>query len=243
MHEPKSTQAADSDYRFSMEGRKGTDSAQMPFVWAPGWNSNQAIHQFQAHVGGELLHQAPINYVNFDCCMLFINKVLADIKLDSNAVKPAYELVLKTPWYRGEWQASLNPEFTLLHVKNTLIISQSAAATRQWQTGNVVKITTSEEKHFAVIEVAKKRRKKQGLHIHQEALLTLDAIKANSRNDFSENVEITLATADEVERFNDENAQRLQAAENDKKNILKQLQHNDQYIPIRICSGGLNDNG
>jgi len=40
---------------FSMEGFSGsTPPALLPRVWAPGWNSNEAINQFQIEVGGPM---------------------------------------------------------------------------------------------------------------------------------------------------------------------------------------------
>jgi len=52
-HQP----SADSEtaLSFSMEGFPGPPPAALqPRVWAPGWNSNEAINQFQIEVGGSL---------------------------------------------------------------------------------------------------------------------------------------------------------------------------------------------
>lgn len=59
VHEPRSTQDADSALSFSMEGANGAmamdrPSELLPFAWAPGWNSPQAWNKFQAEVGGEM---------------------------------------------------------------------------------------------------------------------------------------------------------------------------------------------
>jgi len=38
-----------------MEGlNRAQPGALLPYVWAPGWNSNQSLHKFQAEVGGHL---------------------------------------------------------------------------------------------------------------------------------------------------------------------------------------------
>jgi NADH-quinone oxidoreductase subunit G len=55
VHEPQQPEDEESPLAFSMEGlSSGSSSALLPFVWAPGWNSNQALHKFQTEVGGPL---------------------------------------------------------------------------------------------------------------------------------------------------------------------------------------------
>ena len=55
MHEPKAQVDEESPLAFSMEGANTGDvGALIPYVWAPGWNSNQAITRFQLEVGGRL---------------------------------------------------------------------------------------------------------------------------------------------------------------------------------------------
>lgn len=53
--EPGQAQDRETPFAFSMEG----DTAQvppalLPVIWAPGWNSNQAINKFQQETGGSL---------------------------------------------------------------------------------------------------------------------------------------------------------------------------------------------
>lgn len=56
VHEPRQTQDADTMFAFSMEGNSSVQAEhqQIPFAWAPGWNSPQAWNKFQAEVGGKL---------------------------------------------------------------------------------------------------------------------------------------------------------------------------------------------
>lgn len=55
VHEPKQAEDEESPLAFSMEGlNRDTPAALLPYVWAPGWNSNQGLHRFQAEVGGPL---------------------------------------------------------------------------------------------------------------------------------------------------------------------------------------------
>ncbi|MFN2328215.1 MAG: NADH-quinone oxidoreductase subunit NuoG [Chromatocurvus sp.] len=55
VHEPQQPEDAESPLAYSMEGFNGGESsALLPFVWAPGWNSNHALHKFQTEAGGPL---------------------------------------------------------------------------------------------------------------------------------------------------------------------------------------------
>lgn len=56
VHEPQQPQDTDSAFAFSMEGYNGSEIArqQIPFAWAPNWNSPQAWNKFQDEVGGHL---------------------------------------------------------------------------------------------------------------------------------------------------------------------------------------------
>ncbi len=55
VHEPKQTEDPESALAFTMEGRTGEQPGSLlPYVWSPGWNSNQSLHKFQSEVGGAL---------------------------------------------------------------------------------------------------------------------------------------------------------------------------------------------
>ena len=55
VHEPKQLEDSESALAYTMEGSSGQQpGALLPFVWSPGWNSNQSIHKFQSEVGGPL---------------------------------------------------------------------------------------------------------------------------------------------------------------------------------------------
>ncbi|MGM3175304.1 NADH-quinone oxidoreductase subunit NuoG [Dickeya lacustris] len=61
VHEPRQPQDKDTMFAFSMEGNNSplADRQQVPFAWAPGWNSPQAWNKFQDEVGGHLRHGDP----------------------------------------------------------------------------------------------------------------------------------------------------------------------------------------
>lgn len=53
--EPKAPEDPESALSFTMEGYKGIPPAPLvPFFWAPGWNSVQALNKYQIEVGGPL---------------------------------------------------------------------------------------------------------------------------------------------------------------------------------------------
>jgi NADH-quinone oxidoreductase subunit G len=55
LHEPKQTEDNESALSYSMEGLNSNQPGSLlPYVWSPGWNSNQSLHKFQSEVGGPL---------------------------------------------------------------------------------------------------------------------------------------------------------------------------------------------
>ncbi len=55
VHEPQPPDDPDTPLAFSMEGFQGQPPAPLiPRFWAPGWNSDQALHRFQEEVDGPL---------------------------------------------------------------------------------------------------------------------------------------------------------------------------------------------
>lgn len=55
VHEPKQPQDHESPLAYSMEGlNRDEPGSLLPYVWSPGWNSNQSLHKFQDEVGGAL---------------------------------------------------------------------------------------------------------------------------------------------------------------------------------------------
>ncbi|MGS9522313.1 hypothetical protein ACQWJO_24210, partial [Salmonella enterica subsp. enterica serovar Infantis] len=61
VHEPRQPQDKDTRFAFSMEGNNQPTAprSEIPFAWAPGWNSPQAWYKFQDEVGGKLRHGDP----------------------------------------------------------------------------------------------------------------------------------------------------------------------------------------
>ena len=56
IHEPKTTVDTETPFSYSMEGENtgGQPGSVVPYIWTPGWNSNQSVFKFQQEVGGAL---------------------------------------------------------------------------------------------------------------------------------------------------------------------------------------------
>ena len=56
VHEPKSTVDDETPFSYSMEGQNTgrQPGSTVPYVWTPGWNSNQSVFKFQQEVNGGL---------------------------------------------------------------------------------------------------------------------------------------------------------------------------------------------
>jgi NADH-quinone oxidoreductase subunit G len=55
VHEPKQREDEETPLAFTMEGlNRAQPGALLPWVWSPGWNSNQSVQKFQDHPGGAL---------------------------------------------------------------------------------------------------------------------------------------------------------------------------------------------
>ena len=61
IHEPKATVDTETPLSYSMEGQNPGDQngAAIPYVWSPGWNSNQSVFKFQQEVAGKLAGDDP----------------------------------------------------------------------------------------------------------------------------------------------------------------------------------------
>ena len=60
VHEPQQPKDYESPLSYSMEGlNRDQPASLMPFVWSPGWNSNQSLQKFQSEVDGPLKGGSP----------------------------------------------------------------------------------------------------------------------------------------------------------------------------------------
>jgi|GEM_PF-218790 len=248
VHESKTTQKSDDDFRFSMEGASIRQTSNMPFAWAPGWNSNQAIGQYQEHINGTLTQHSKANFIAISADLAnnthwqLVNKVASDSdKIDySESVPNSLSYVQQQSIYFSEWQAALTPEFKMLKQSNQLFISNVTAEkmgvkSRQWC--KVVFSATNEQKQLVSQTVIGQVMVLANL---PPSLVFGNFPLCQSLTHQLE-MKITAAEAqektDHLSQFNDD----VLAAKASKEAVLKRLKENDQTIPIRLVSGGLND--
>ncbi|ASP46724.1 NADH-quinone oxidoreductase subunit NuoG [Cognaticolwellia beringensis] len=244
VHEAKTTQKIDDNFTFSMEGKSVGQSSDMPFAWAPGWNSNQAIAQFQTEINGQLLKQKAAVFIAISTGIAN-NPTwrLSENSEDSPANNLAANLltyVQQKHVYFSEWQAALTPEFQMLRQSNQIYINAETAqqaGVKKGQWCKVIFSATNEKMQLASQSVI------------GQVFIVNDLPSSLAFGNFSlcqpltQQVEMSISLAcdqevtDYLAQFNDG----LIAAKQSKGNILERLKVKDQTIPIRLFSGGLND--
>jgi NADH-quinone oxidoreductase subunit G len=240
VHEAKVVQDSDQHYRFSMEGNKPNTVKDMPFTWAPGWNSNQSINQHQEEIHGQLSNYHEDVYLPF-LFSSFNNETeqTSDNTLEqispSNPDEKTLTYFPQGSLFQGEWQSALTNEFELLKhslEKNpTLYVSTAFAESQGWSQGQWLKVITGKINCLAQLKIDENLPKYLAYgdindFIHDRTGLTINLIEA---------------TEPEIIQQQENRIKCYQQAKANQKNILKQLKISDQHIPIRFVAGGLDD--
>ncbi|MBA6328429.1 NADH-quinone oxidoreductase subunit NuoG [Colwellia sp. MB02u-6] len=254
VHEAKTTKKNDDNFTFSMEGRTVGQSSDMPFTWSPGWNSNQAIGQFQTEINGQLLKARAAAFIplssalfNNPCWRLTksikkstFESESADNTLAKKNTANHLTYVQQKNIYFSEWQASLTAEFQMLRQSNRIYINAKTAQQAEVTKGQWGKIifSATNEKMLLVSQTVISQ-----IFIVNDLPDTLVFGNFALCQSLHHQLEMTISLACEQEiadylaQFNDG----LIAAKKSKENILESLKIKDQTIPIRLFSGGLND--
>tara|TARA_R110002074_G_scaffold300781_1_gene472175 strand:+ start:17 stop:2248 length:2232 start_codon:yes stop_codon:yes gene_type:complete len=244
VHEAKTTQKIDDDYTFSMEGQSVNKSADMPFTWAPGWNSNQSIGQFQRQINGELIAQKSALFISISSAIT--NNLCWQLtEADSRNVKDSQSLSSLTyvqleSIYFSEWQATQTPEFQMLRSSNQLSINTETAekfGVKKGQWCKVVFSATNDKKQLTSQSVISQIR----IVNHLPSTLAFGNFSLCQSLNHQLEMTISLACDQEVTDYLALYNERLIAAKNSKNKVLERLKLNDQTIPIRLMSGGLDD--
>ncbi|SEK44083.1 NADH dehydrogenase subunit G [Colwellia chukchiensis] len=253
VHEAKTTQKIDDSLSFSMEGQPLERASDMPFTWAPGWNSNQSINQFQRQVNGQLLQQKAAQYITVSeqvlknpCWQLTepeaSSRVTTCAKQDhiASADSMLVSYVQQANIYLSEWQAAQTAEFQMLRASNLLSISAALAKQFGITKGQWCKVVlsscqgiTPRISHSVISQVVIVEQLPANLMFGNFPLspslapcLEVYIIAAEPQ-----------ALSDYLSAYNDQ----LMAAKKSKQALLERLKANDQHIPIRLLSGGLDD--
>ncbi len=244
IHEAKTTQKIDDDYTFSMEGQSVINSADMPFTWAPGWNSNQSIGQFQAQINGGLIAQKSALFIPMssaitnNLCWQLTQAHSGNVN-DSQSLS-ALTYVQQESLYFGEWQAAHTPEFQMLEPSNQLSINAETAekfGVKKGQWCKVVFSATNEKMQLASQSVISQIC----IVEHLPSTLAFGNFSLCQSLNHQLEMAISLACDQEITDYLGQYNERLIAAKNSKDNVLESLKLNDQTIPIRLMSGGLDD--
>jgi NADH-quinone oxidoreductase subunit G len=237
-----------SPLNFSMEGRTSNQSNPQPFVWAPGWNSNQAINHHQEDIFGGESNTSREQFISFrekgELAKQLIEKWQGlDVDYQLKQYDEQYinhktlTFVDKTSWYNGEWQANFNPEFNLMHKGNQVYLSKESLGQRNWQVGQFVNINVLTHDGFV------KRTSVAQLYCdeHLPDDLVYGHILAWSHQENNCQVELVEANEKEISAYQQQENQREKAALQEKKQIQRRCNTSDQMIPIRLVAGGLDD--
>jgi NADH-quinone oxidoreductase subunit G len=250
VHESKTTQRTDDNFSFSMEGAPIKKASEMPFAWAPGWNSNQAIGQYQEYISGPLLQQAKARFITIPTALMcnsqwqLLNNNESDTEnsnhdyLAQAAANLTY--VQQQNIYLGEWQAAMTPEFQMRKQSNQVFINNEIAErmnVKHQQWCKVVFSATNEKMQLASQTVISQVMVLSGL---PTSLVYGNFPLCQSLTHQLE-MKVTPAGAQEITDYLSRYHDDILAAEASKKSLLERLKKNDQTIPIRLVSGGLND--
>ncbi len=238
VHEAKTTQTGTEkskhDYlNFSMEGLSAGASDDMPYTWAPSWNSNQAILQHQQQINGELKHPHPANWLMFtfddQLSELWSNDSTV-VELE-NDTEQELVFVANIPWFLAERQARFNPEFVMMFSGNIIEISSELATENNWQAQQILSLDISGHICCAELKINDNLPK----NLVNGAVFELPLVINNCA------IKLHAATDAESVQHQQQQIARHQQAEQQKHAILKRLKQNDQHVPIRLMSGGLDD--
>ncbi|MBL4822247.1 MAG: NADH-quinone oxidoreductase subunit NuoG [Colwellia sp.] len=234
--------------RYSMEGDDANSSHNMPYTWAPAWNSNQAIFQHQQEVNGVLHHQGNENLLNLNLSVFFDDTLEASVedKLEQlwpcKVVKRDGDLTLiqNIPWFLAEQQSHNLPEFILMFAGNSIKISTELARENSYCTGDILKLTINQQQMFAKVRVNKNLTKNVLLVSLFDLPMSINNVTLTASN-------INKATTEEVAEFQQVEGDRRQTAQQEKADILIRLKKQDHTVPITFFSdeskAGGNTNG
>lgn len=144
VHEPRQPVDQDTMFTFSMEGYNQPTEArkQIPFAWAPGWNSPQAWNKFQDEVGGKLRHGDPgVRLFEAGSGQLaWFDRIPARFTPDEGwRVAPYYQL------FGSEEMSQRSPVFQQRMPQATLVINPDDAARLGVNNGAAVEFICSGE--------------------------------------------------------------------------------------------------
>ncbi|WP_114325150.1 NADH-quinone oxidoreductase subunit NuoG [Candidatus Colwellia aromaticivorans] len=221
------------DFRYSMEGDNANSSPNMPYAWAPAWNSNQSIFQYQQEVNGELNHQGNENLLNLSLSVFFddTKEENVDEKLEKLWPCKVFKrdgdltLIQNIPWFLAEQQTRNLPEFILMFVGNSIEMSTELATQNGHCSGDVLKLVIDGQQLFGKVKVNEKQPRTVVLVSLFDLPMSINNVVITAKN-------MSKATTEEVTEFQQIEHNRKQTAQQEKADILTRLKKQDQIVPI-----------
>jgi NADH-quinone oxidoreductase subunit G len=153
VHEPKPPETADSPFSTTMEGYYGQmPAALIPFVWAPAWNSGQAVNKFQAEIGGTLRGGDPgirLFEPKLDGALPYFDEIPA-------AFVASQEDFLAVPLHRvfgDEEQSAAAPAIRERGTGPIVALNPTDAARIAAEAGSLVDCILEQERHRLPVEI------------------------------------------------------------------------------------------
>lgn len=270
VHESKATIDTSSPYKFSMEGihpqneHSLTSSAgnAMPYTWAPGWNSNQSISKYQQQVGEELVNRSPEVQIYdpneySDLAPDTISAEQADngikemsaesivqaseleteaenenIKTSNSGSNNQITFIPATHIFANDYLGLKGIEFELLSPIPFVELSTDLASQLGLSECSHINIQLANSIHTCQLKLTNEIASNCAqVYLHDSA---------SEHIEFT-NSQLTPATVEQVAEFEQALVAKLSNAESNKQKLLARLKQNDQFIPIRLMAGGLDD--
>jgi len=223
---------------YSMEGVFAGEGVEMPYTWAPAWNSNQAVFQHQEEVNGDLQHKACHNLLNLSLSTFFdetpqqsLDEKLTQlwpVESDENKSQTDNDpliLIQNLPWYLVDQQSRNLPEFILMFAGNTIELSIQLAERLGFKNHDVLKLNLPQTTVFAKAIINPKL---------PDNFLSISVFELTMRvnNLVLTSEQLAKANDDEIIEFEHLESIRRENASKEKAAILARLKTQDQNIPI-----------
>ncbi|WP_189637788.1 NADH-quinone oxidoreductase subunit NuoG [Thalassotalea sp. HSM 43] len=269
VHEPKSTIDLSSPFNFSMEGfisrenqaqqLSGEQQAAPPanaYSWAPGWNSNQSVSKYQT---------APGQALNKPNAVVHIYDPTSGQSHPKHNQTHKHKVAKQTPpasqkshgelnylgseahIFADDAKGRLGFDFELLSplpaavisadIAQSLALENSSHLRLNWQDSALAKVMPAQTLQLFVCD----EQANGCLLLLNSSWRQADITFANNHADIGAQLQLTAASAQQVDDYEQSLAAHLNNTQQQKAQLIADLKQQDQYIPIRLVAGGLDD--
>ncbi|WP_185962608.1 NADH-quinone oxidoreductase subunit NuoG [Thalassomonas sp. M1454] len=231
VHEAKTTLDDNSPFNFSMEGGRANNSSAMPFTWAPGWNSNQSISKYQEFVGGKLSKSPAIVQIfdpNNEQDLSIQAAINSEVKSSDDELKvyPAKHI------FANDYLGIKTSEFKLTKpIPFIELTPNDADKYKLVQSSHACIVIAGEEFTVQVKINAAHAKYCATLFLNEQVLRQFDY----------SSIIIKPAISEKIHAFDKQLHEQIEQINQAKQQQLRRLKQQDQFIPIRLMAGGLDD--